>query len=206
MPYTRLLALALFVAILNTLGCSSKLFTPETKAPVATADKGKLVAKKLDPKATALFNNALKAMQENNTDEALALFQEMAINYPKLSGSQINIGLIYYKNNDFELAEAAFQQALKIKPDNAIAHNHIGIIYRKQGRFSDAEQQYIKAIQINPDYANAHLNIGILYDLYLRKLSLAIRHYEKFQTLQSNEDKTVRKWILILKRKLKMSK
>ena len=209
MPYTRLLLLALGLTILNMLGCSSKPLAPEKEASSAVTDAGVTQGKpgkKLDPQATATFNRALKAMQQNNSDEALVLFQEMTNSYPGLSGSHTNIGLIHYKNNDFELAESAFQQALKIKPDNAIAHTHIGIIYRKQGRFTDAEQEYMKAIQADPNYANAHLNIGILYDIYLRKLSVAIQHYEKFQALQAEEDKTVKKWLLTLKRRQKASK
>jgi len=206
MPYTRLLLLTLSIALLNVLGCSSKSVVPEEVSQGAVTDKSKSTAKKLDPKANAAFQRALTSLQQGNTEEALVLFQEMASNYPTLSGSHTNIGLIHFKANNLDLAEASFQQALQIKPDNAVAYNHIGIIYRNKGRFTDAKQQYLKAIEINPDYANAHLNLGILYDLYLRKLSSAKQHYEKFQSLQTEEDKTVRKWILILKRRLKVSK
>ncbi|NOY67481.1 MAG: tetratricopeptide repeat protein [Gammaproteobacteria bacterium] len=206
MSYSRILLLTLGIVLLNLAGCSSKPVAPDSGSQASVTDKSKATARKLDPKASAAFKRALKILQEGNTDEALALFQEMATNYPTLSGSRTNIGLIYLKANDLELAEASFQQALEIKEDNAIAYNNLGVIYRKKGRFTDAEQYYLKAIKTDPDYANAYLNLGILYDLYLRKLDIAIQYYEKHQSLQSEEDKTVKKWILILKRRLKVSK
>lgn len=208
MPYTKLLLLSLGIALFNLVGCSSKSVAPDDISPgvVTETDKSKPTVKKLDSKASTAFQRALTTLQQGNTEEALVLFQEMASNYPALSGSHTNIGLIHFKASDLDLAEASFQQALKIKADNAVAYNHIGIIYRKKGRFTDAEKQYLKAIEINPDYANAHLNLGILYDLYLRKLNVAKQHYEKFQSLQAEEDKTVKKWILTLKRRLKVSK
>jgi len=206
MNFTRFLFLILAFNTLNLIGCTSKPVTPEA-GPLATGtEKGQPGTKKVDPKALAAFKRALTELQQGNSDEALVLFQEMTGNYPQIAVSHTNIGLIYFRANDFELAENAFQQAIKIKPDNAIAYNHLGIIYRKKGRFSDAEQQYLKAIEAKADYANAHLNLGILYDIYLRKLNLAIQHYEKYQTLQPEEDKTVKKWIAGLKRRQKASK
>lgn len=214
MKLTRQLLLTSFIAVLALSGCSKKTSTrtstdgsdaTSAQTGTGTTDAGKKGAK-IDPKATALFQKALNAVAIGNNDLAIGLFTDMANDYPSLSGSHTNLGLIYFKDDDMDKAEASFGQAISINEANPVAHTHLGIIYRKKGRFTDAEQAYLKAIEFVPEYGLAHLNIGILYELYLRKLADALRHYETYQSLQASEDETVKKWIAGLKRQLKVPK
>ena len=213
MKFANYLLLTSMLVALSLSGCGKISFGKKTEStssePASTepgkpADKTKV--KKIDPKATAAFQKALNAIATGNNDLAISLLTELADSHPTLSGSHTNLGLIYFKDGDMDRAEAAFGQAISINDANPTAHTHLGIIYRQKGRFTDAEQAYLRAIEHVPEYGLAHLNIGILYELYLRKLTDALRHYETYQSLQESEDETVKKWIVGLKRKLKLPK
>lgn len=202
MKYNRLHALFVLSAMLTMQACS---IMPTAKLTDKT-DADKPGTSKADPKAQIAFKLALHAIEQNNDEHAINILTDMAEAYPDLSGSHTNLGLIYFRIGDLEKAEAAFQEATKVNPGNAVAYNHLGILYRMAGRFSEAEGTYLNAIQNKPDYANAHLNLGILYDIYLRKLDKALHHYETFQSLQPEQEPTVKKWIIGLKRRIKRSK
>jgi Tfp pilus assembly protein PilF len=189
-------------------GCSTiPLESPEQATVVdSTTGQAKPATASVNPAAAATYNQALTAIKQGNNTLATRLLTAMSKDYPKLSGPPTNLGLIYFREGDLDRAEAAFQQALALNPENAVAHQHMGIIYRHQGKFEQSEQAYLKAIKSQPDYANAHLNLAILYDIYLLKLNNSLRHYEKYQSLQSAEDNTVKKWIIGLKQRIKVSK
>jgi len=209
MKYTRQLLLTLLLPLLILTGCSGPSSVKEgnsTSDTATTTDKKKIAKKKLNPRAEAAFKLAVNAIEQGNADHAIAILDDMINSFPELSGSHVNLGLIYYKRGDNDRAEAAFQKAIEIKADNPVALNHLGIIYRRKGRFTEAEKAYQQAIQFKPEYANAHLNLAILYDIYLRKLNDALRAYEQYQTLTGKQDVTVKKWIIGLKRRIKKSK
>jgi len=209
MKSTNRLILILVFPILILSGCSGPSVVKQNEAKpdkTTTAGKEKPAKKKVNPRAESAFKLAVNAIEQGNEDHAIAILDDMANSFPELSGSHVNLGLIYFKRGDDDRAEAAFQKAISIKANNPVAHNHLGIIYRRKGRFDDAEKAYLQAIQFKPDYANAHLNIGILYDIYLRKLSKALQEYEQYQTLTGKQDSTVKKWIIGLKRRIKRSK
>jgi len=207
--YTRPLAAILISIPLLLSGCSSTapIDSPEQATVVDNkTTPAKPAAANVNPAAAAAYQQALAAVKQGNNTQATRLLTDMMKDYPKLSGPPTNLGLIYFRAGDLDRAEASFQKALSLNSGNAVAHQHMGIIYRHQGKFAQSEQAYLAAIKSQPDYANAHLNMAILYDIYLIKLSNALRHYEKYQSLQATEDNTVKKWIIGLKRRLKVSK
>jgi Flp pilus assembly protein TadD len=114
-----------------------------------------------------------------------------------------NLGLAYFKQENYDKAELAFQQSIRLNPADAIAYNHLGILKRLQGEFDAARLTYIKAIQIDNQYAGAYLNLGILYDIYLQDLELALQQYEKYQALTRGENLSVDEWIVDIQRQLK---
>jgi len=201
----RLLVISLlgFMAACST----PKVVTETPKTPaIDNAQKQQPAKGAIDPKAAATYKQALNAIEQGHNELAVTVLTDMASNYPEFSGPQTNIGLIYFREGKLDKAKAAFNQAITINPANATAQNHLGIIHRIEGQFSEAEKFYLAAISHQPDYANAYLNLGILYDIYLIKLNKALQQYQKFQSLQQTEDSTVKKWIIGLQRRLKVSK
>ncbi len=158
--------------------------------------------RKINPAAQAVYNEALQAMKNGKTGQALSLFEDLAEKYPDYSGPQVNLGIIYRNKGIYDEAAKMFSKAVEVNKNNLEAYNQLAYVYRQQGKFKEAEQVYADALVIWPNYAAIHYNMGILYDVYLGKLDNALSHFETFQTLQAAEDKKVAGWIADLKRRI----
>ena len=152
------------------------------------------------------YEAGLDAIKAGETGFAIALLEQVSISAPQKEHVFTNLGLAYFKQEDYDKAERAFQQAIRLNPDDAIAYNHLGIIKRLRGEFDAARLTYQKAIQIDGQYAGAYLNLGILYDIYLQDLELALQQYEKYQALTRGENHSVDKWIVDIQRQLKTAR
>ncbi|MGI9294573.1 MAG: tetratricopeptide repeat protein, partial [Pseudomonadales bacterium] len=79
------------------------------------------------------------------------------------------------------------------------------LLHREQGEFKQAEKTFLQAIKIWPGYASIQLNLGILYELYMGEMQSALEHYQNYQQLQSEPDKTIAGWIIDLQRRIKVA-
>ncbi len=149
------------------------------------------------------YEAGLDALKAGDTDFAIELLEQVSTSTPEKDHVFTNLGLAYFKQENYDKAELAFQKAIRLNPDDAIAYNHLGIVKRLQGEFDAARLTYQKAIQIDNEYAGAYLNLGILYDIYLQDLELALQQYEKYQELTGGENQSVDKWIVDVQRQLK---
>lgn len=156
----------------------------------------------VDASTLAVYKKAIAAMQSGQTDSAISQFTAITKSHPNLAGPFINLGIIYIRREHYEDAEKNLLQATTIKPDDAVAQTHLGIAYRNLGKFDKAKAAYETALKVNPRYPFAHLNAGILYDIYLGDLNRALNHYQQYQSLTNNQDKTVDKWIIDLERRV----
>jgi tetratricopeptide (TPR) repeat protein len=149
------------------------------------------------------YEQAITALKNGDIEVAIELLLLVSTEAPEKPFIFTNLGLAYFNSGQLEQAEAAFQQAIARDSRDAVAHNHLGILQRQKGEFASARESYERAIRINQDYALAHLNLGILFDIYLQDLELALRHYQRYQTLQSEENTQVAGWIVDIERRLK---
>lgn len=152
------------------------------------------------------YKKALSALKTGDTTLAVQLLENIIAVAPNYQHIFTNLGLAYFKQENYDQAEQAFLLALESDTHNATAYNHLGIIKRIQGEFDQAKQSYEKAIAFDPDYANAYLNLGVLYDIYLQDLELALRHYEKYQALITKRNELVATWIIDIQRRIKSAK
>jgi tetratricopeptide (TPR) repeat protein len=167
---------------------------------VRAADKS---PPKVDPKAASSYEMALVSMRAGNTSRAEKQFIKLTKDHPEFSGPHNNLGILYYREGDIDKAQSAFEKALNVNPDSVVSLNYMGIISREKGEFKQAQGLYEKALQADPNYAYAHLNYGILLELYMGKLSEALKHYKRYQELTVEEDKKVKGWIIELSRRVK---
>lgn len=149
------------------------------------------------------YEQALASLKSGKTERALKLLVQISNDAPEKPYVFTNLGLAYFKLQQLDLAEQAFKQAIARNNKDAVAHNHLGVLQRQKGQFNEARTHYQRAIAIDSDYASAHLNLGILFDIYLQDLKQALRHYQKYQALVSEEDTQVAGWIVDIQRRLK---
>lgn len=172
----------------------------ETGAPATTSNTATPL--KVDGATEAAFKSALNAMKNGRDDSALKQFSDLTQKQPNLAAAFVNIGLLHLKHKRYEKAKDSFLQATTVRPNDPIGQTHLGITYRYLGKINEAKTAYDIALQSDPKYAFAHLNAGILYDLYLNDPARALNHYEQYQALTNNSDKTVESWVAELKRRV----
>ncbi len=211
-------ALPLLIGLLLLAACSGTpgpqpepLAEPAVEAPTEPADAA-TAAGDSDTAAAEpgpsdfnqlVYDEAITSLKNGNVDQALDLLLEVSRDAPDKPYIFTNLGLAYLKLQQPEDAEKAFRQALERNDRDAVAHNHLGILQRQKGEFAEALERYRRAIEIDDNYAQAHLNLGILYDLYLQDLEQALRQYETYLSLTSEENPQVSGWITDIQRQLK---
>ena len=158
-------------------------------------------AEKQAQAATPDYVMALKAMNDKDYHKAMVIFQSIASRYPLLSGPLVNEGLIYLEQEKYDDAKEALNQAIKVNNKNPYAWNALGMTERQLGDFDASKKAYQQALTLDPLYARAHFNLAVLADLYLDDLPLALDHYQRYQSLQQQPDKSVTIWIADLKRR-----
>jgi lipoprotein NlpI len=151
--------------------------------------------------ALASYERAITAMEAGDRVEAELELEHLVLEYPDYTGPYVNLAILYQEDARADDAEAVLDRALTLRPENAVANNQRGIVLRSQGRFDEAEAAYEAAIAADPEYAIAHRNLGILLDIYLRRPEEALAHYERYQELLAEPDRTVAGWIVDLRRR-----
>lgn len=160
----------------------------------------------LSAATAAQFQAAVANMQQKKWDQAQVLLQTLANENPKMSGVQLNLGIVYRAKGEGDKAAAAFAQAIQSNPQNLDAYNQLAILQREAGKFGEAESLYQQALAVWPFHSESHKNIAILYELYLGKPEQALPHYLAYQQLLAAPDKQVDSWIADLQRRLNPGK
>jgi len=152
-------------------------------------------------RAAQQYAKALQLMKSGRNTDAELEFKELVVEYPQLSGPQLNLGLLYLRDSRLPEAEATFKAALEHEPANAVAGNELGIVERKLGKFAEAEAAYQRTIAAEPNYAPAHLNLGVLYDLYLAQPQKALDQFERYLEI-AGDNKQVAGWVVELRKRV----
>lgn len=151
------------------------------------------------------FKKAVASLESNQTNKAEEVFKELINDNPEISGPWVNLGLIYFKKNQYSKSENAINNALRLNPHNPYALNLSGMLARRKGDIQLAHSLYAKAIKHKNDYAIAHYNLALLYDIYFQDISAASRHYRKYLSLINGNDKQTVDWLEQIKSTLKKS-
>ncbi len=73
---------------------------------------------------------------------------------------QIQLGIAYMQEGNFELAMKRLKRALELDPDSADVHNAIALLYQRLNQNEDAERHFREAIRFEPAFSSAHTNYG----------------------------------------------
>ena len=153
--------------------------------------------KNCDQSARCNYHNGLaimqsKALPAKNPNEqtrylksAIAAFQKAIALHPNYSEAYAEMGLAYFRLNDFGQAEKTYLKAIQLNPSNATALSNLGSLYFNTQRYQLAKSTYEKTLRINPNHidglANYASTLGTLGDF-----EGAVRYFKKAIALRPN--------------------
>jgi tetratricopeptide (TPR) repeat protein len=106
------------------------------------------------------LQDALRAHQEGQLDEALQLYEEVLAEQPENEYAWYNLGLIHQTRGQDDVAETEYRHAIQIDPAFVEALFNLGTLLGARGDAAGAIAQYEEVIRIQPEHAAAHLNLG----------------------------------------------
>lgn len=110
------------------------------------------------------MQKGIKALQENNLENAKNIFTILLKKNPKNSEVNHLLGFTFQLLNKIDEAITYYEKAVNIKPNFAEAHKNLGNMFYKLGRINEAEPCYKKSIQIDPNLEEAQINLGIVLE------------------------------------------
>jgi len=152
--------------------------------------------------AAAAYTRAVDALRAENWLEAELELETLTQEHPEYPGPHVNLAIVYLHDQRRDDARAELERALEADPGHTAANTQLGVMLREDGKFDEAEAAYRRALETDPEHALAHYNLGVLLDLYLRRASEALPHYEAYQASLAQPNETVARWIIDLRRRV----
>jgi len=100
---------------------------------------------------------------QGNWDRAMAQYQKLLEQNPKLPGIHYRLGRIYLAKSpaDTEDAKKEFEEEIKIAPENASAQFMLGETARQAGQWDEATGYFSRAAKLDEGFLEAYLALGM---------------------------------------------
>ena len=108
-----------------------------------------------EARVQALYAEAKSAEASGDSATAIAKYQAIIGIAPKLASAYNNLGLLYFKNREYEQAVKVLEQGLKFNPAMPTASALLGISLSEIGRYAEARPRLEEALRRNPKDSNA---------------------------------------------------
>lgn len=140
--------------------------------------------------ALTFWNRGLIWKKKNDTDRAIADYDEAIRLDPQFSEAFNSRGVAWNKKDDYDHAIADYSEAIRLNPQYAIAFFNRGNSRYRKGEFDRALTDYSEAIRLNPQYASALNNRG--YAWFVKgEFPLAASDYAESQKFKPDTDKAI---------------
>jgi tetratricopeptide (TPR) repeat protein len=139
---------------------------------------GFMVCQAPDARVQKLYAEAKSAEASGDVTNAIAKYQEILKLAPRLGAAYNNLGLLYFKQRDFEKAAHILQEGLRVDSKMQSASALLGISFYQLGRYSEAKAPLEKALTANPEDNNAELFLARAL-IRLEDHSNAAEHLQK---------------------------
>nr|NCR82312.1 serine protease [Microcystis aeruginosa K13-10] len=120
-------------------------------------------------------------------DEGLAAITQ-AIHLAPRAAWYVNRGILYRRQQKYELALSDWNKAIELNPNYAMAYYNRGVLYDDQKKYELALADWNKAIELNRNFTEAYNNRGVLYQNQ-KKYDLALSDYSKAIDINPNDAK-----------------
>ena len=121
-----------------------------------------------------------------NLNAAVSCYQTASMLTPTDIDIYVNLGSVFYDQNEFDSALVIYRKALLLNPKDAKIHCNLGYLHWGKGDIEEAIKEYELAIKYDPDYDIAYNNLGVIYLDDLGRIQLAIDAFQKAVDLNPN--------------------
>jgi len=139
---------------------------------------GLLLCQTQDEAVQRLYAGAKSAEAAGNIQDAISKYEAILKLAPRLGAAYNNLGLLYFKQRDFEKAAHVLQKGLTVDPKMPSASALLGVSLYQLGMYSEAKAPLEKALAANPNDNNAELFLSRAL-IRLEDQSNAAEHLQK---------------------------
>jgi tetratricopeptide (TPR) repeat protein len=159
-------ALAIDPKSIQALVYKADLYAKQHDDARATAayDDAIVAAPSDDQKVAIMVRKAAYFAEEKKDPQAIAIFQQMVTQYPKVAGGFVAFGDYYGSIKQFDKAVAEWQGALAVDPDNGQALLGLGQISMQENKTADGVNYLKHYVQVSPD-AQGFALLGQAYSI-----------------------------------------
>ena len=97
------------------------------------------------PAHSDLLKRALELHRAGRLDEAAAIYRQLLADNPAHADASHLLGLVCFRNRDFDSAIRLIRDAIGRDAENPIYHGNLGNVLGDAGRFDDAIAAYRRA-------------------------------------------------------------
>lgn len=151
--------------------------TQPAAEPPATGGKASAVQTDAE-RARQFFENGVKSAENGRQNEAIIAYVGALKLDPTLVPANINLGVIYYQQNQFDKSLDLFAAAVKQEPNNVTALTNLGKTQSRLKKYDEAEISFRAALQAEPGNAAVYKDLARVY-----------REIDKYEPLLQTIDK-----------------
>ena len=121
-----------------------------------------------------------------NLNASVGCYQSAYMLTPDDMDIYVNLGSVFYDQDEYENALVIYRKALLLEPCNPQIHCNLGFLHWGKGDIDEAIKEYELAIKYNPDYDIAYNNLGVIYLDDLGRIPQAVDAFQKAVDLDPN--------------------
>ncbi|NQY67211.1 MAG: tetratricopeptide repeat protein [Flavobacteriales bacterium] len=95
--------------------------------------------------------------------EGISFLEKAVAIYPNYADAYSQIGLTYYRMDDYDKAKEKYLKALEFNSKKPLTYSNLGAIYFNRQQYKEAQEMFEKAIYFDPRFADGYLNLGSVY-------------------------------------------
>ena len=155
----------------------------------------------LSPELQQLYAQAKQAQQQGDRATAIEKYLAIIKLAPHLAAAYNNLGMLYFKEHDYNHAAEMLKRAVALNPNMQSASAMLGMTYFELGANEEAEPLLRTALSANPTDDNVEMTLALTL-IDLKKYGEAASHLNNFLERNPRDQQA---WYVLRKTYLQMS-
>ncbi len=139
---------------------------------------------------TEQFNYACNLHENNNTREAIEIYNSLLRLVPDSPLLHFNCGLAHFDLNQFREAEEHYRRACEINPEDPDIHYNQGLNFRRLGKTKEGAKSFAMAVQLGDNTVDTLYNLALCHQ-DLQDNDEASRVYDLILSLSPDHQSTL---------------